>query len=321
MDLLWGFGWLALGLVLLAGGADLLVRGSVGLARLMRITPAVIGLTIVAVGTSLPEFVVSLVAVLQGRPDVATGNVVGSNIFNIAVILGLCALVTPLRVHGSALKIEWPFMFTASFVALLLARDGSFDRLEGAVLVLSLVLFTAYMIRLARTEVRGRELDEFEAEVEALSGAGRWRSALRDGLWVGAGIAALAGGAPLLVRGAVIVAEWAGLSQRVIGLTIIAAGTSLPEVATSLAASYRKQAEIALANVIGSNIFNVLGVIGGVALIRPVPVSAGILRSDMWWMLGFSLVLLPIMRTGMRVARAEGMLLLLGYVIYLYFLI
>ena len=321
MILLAALAWMVLGLILLTGGAEWLVRGAVGLARLMRVTPAVIGLTIVAVGTSLPELVVSLVAQLQGRPDVATGNVIGSNIFNIAVILGLCALLTPLRVHGTALRIEWPFMFVTGFAALLLARDGVLDRLEGAALLLSFVLFTIYMVRLARTEVKGRELEEIEAEVEAFSGGARWRSAVRDALWVGGGIAALAAGAPLLVRGAVILAEWAGLSERVIGLTIIAAGTSLPELATSAVASYRKQSEIALANVIGSNIFNVLGVIGVVALIQPVPVSPALAGSDMWWMLGFSLLLLPIMHTGMRVGRTEGALLLAAYVVYLWRLI
>ncbi|MDP3936677.1 MAG: sodium:calcium antiporter, partial [Deltaproteobacteria bacterium] len=167
----------------------------------------------------------------------------------------------------------------------------------------------------------GQELEDFKAEAEALSGGAGRRSGLRDGLCVVAGIAALAGGAPMLVHGAVIIAGLAGISERVIGLTIIAAGTSLPEVATSVVASFRKQNEIALANVIGSNIFNVLGVIGAVAIIRPVPVAPGILSNDMWWMLGFSLLLFPIMYTGLRVARAEGLLLLGGYVLYLWLLI
>ncbi len=321
MTILIASGWIVLGLVLLTGGAEWLVRGSVGLARLMRITPAVIGLTIVAIGTSLPELVVSLIAQLQGRADVATGNVVGSNIFNIAVILGLCAMVTPLRVYGSAIRIEWPFMFVTSFVALLLARDGAFDRLEGSVFFISQILFTIYMVRLARTEVKGQELEEFRAQAESLSGGARPGSGRHDGLWVAAGLAALAGGAPMLVHGAVIIAAWAGVSERVIGLTIVAAGTSLPEVATSVVASFRKQNEIALANVIGSNIFNVLGVIGAVALIRPIPVAPDILGNDMWWMLGFSLLLFPIMHTGLRVARPEGLLLRGGYVLYLWLLI
>ena len=305
------------GIVLLAGGGELLVRGAASLARLARVTPAVIGLTIVAMGTSLPELVVSLVAGLRGQPDLALGNVVGSNIFNVGVIIGVAALVLPLVVHGNAVRLEWPFMFVASCVALLLARDGVVDRLEGGFFVIALVLFTLFVVRLARTQMRAEEALELEQEVVALALTGRLRGAVVDLGLIGIGMGLLVAGAQLLVEGAVSVAEHAGVSQRVIGLTIVAAGTSLPELATSLVAALRRHADIALANVIGSNIFNVLGILGVAALVRPLTVAPGLVQSDLWWMLGFSLVLYPMMLRGMRISRVEGGILLAGYAIYL----
>jgi len=305
------------GIVLLAGGGELLVRGAASLARLARVTPAVIGLTIVAMGTSLPELVVSVVAGLRGQPDLALGNVVGSNIFNVGVIIGVAALVLPLVVHGNAVRLEWPFMFVASCVALLLARDGVVDRLEGGFFVIALVLFTLFVVRLARTQMRAEEALELEQEVVALALTGRLRGAVVDLGLIGIGMGLLVAGAQLLVEGAVSVAEHAGVSQRVIGLTIVAAGTSLPELATSLVAALRRHADIALANVIGSNIFNVLGILGVAALVRPLTVAPGLVQSDLWWMLGFSLVLYPMMLRGMRISRVEGGILLAGYAIYL----
>jgi cation:H+ antiporter len=305
------------GVVVLGGGGDVLVRGATSLARIARVTPAVIGLTIVAMGTSLPELVVSVVAAGEGRPDLALGNVVGSNIFNVGVIAGVAALLLPLAVHGNAVRLEWPFMFVASFVALLLARDGLIDRLEGGFFVVSLILFTAYVVRLARTQVRAEEERALTAEVEARTLRGRLRSVAIDLGLIGVGVLLLVVGARLLVAGAVAVAERAGLSERVIGLTIVAGGTSLPELATSAVAALRRQADIALANVIGSNIFNLLGILGIAALVRPLPVAAGLIASDLWWMLAFALVLLPMMLRGMRITRVEGALLVAGYGVYL----
>ncbi len=307
----------AAGLGLLAGGGDVLIRGATALARRARVSPAVIGLTIVAMGTSLPELLVSLLAALDGRPDVAVGNVVGSNIFNVAVIAGLAAMLLPLDVHGNAVRLEWPFMFVASFVALLLVRDGALDRLEGGFLLTALVLFTFYVVRVALTQVRADEAQALAAEVEQLSRRRRLTGAAFDVGMVALGLALLALGARGLIAGAVSIAQQAGVSERVIGLTIVAAGTSLPELATSTVAAARRQADIALANIIGSNIFNVLGILGITALVRPVPVAPAIVASDMWWMLAFSLVLLPMMARAMRISRAEGALLLGGYAVYL----
>jgi cation:H+ antiporter len=309
------------GILLLGGGGELLVRGAISLARIARVPPAVIGLTIVAMGTSLPELVVSLVAGVGGQPDVAVGNVVGSNIFNVGVIVGFAALLLPLAVRGNAVRLEWPFMFVTSFLALLLARDGLVDRLEGGFFAVSLALFTTYVVRLARTQVRAEEARALEREVDALSAKGRMRGAVVDLGLVAIGLAVLVVGARVLVGGAVAIAERAGVSERVIGLTIVAGGTSLPELATSAVAAARRQADIALANVIGSNIFNILGILGVAALVRPLSVAPALVTSDMWWMLAFSLVLLPMMLRGMRISRREGATLLAGYGVYLWLLV
>jgi cation:H+ antiporter len=309
------------GILLLGGGGELLVRGAISLARIARVPPAVIGLTIVAMGTSLPELVVSLVAGVGGQPDVAVGNVVGSNIFNVGVIVGFAALLLPLTVRGNAVRLEWPFMFVTSFLALLLARDGLVDRLEGGFFTVSLAFFTTYVVRLARTQVRAEEARALEREVDALSARGRMRGAVVDLGLVAIGLAVLVVGARVLVGGAVAIAEQAGASERVIGLTIVAGGTSLPELATSAVAAARRQADIALANVIGSNIFNILGILGVAALVRPVSVAPALVTSDMWWMLAFSLVLLPMMLRGMRISRREGATLLAGYGVYLWLLV
>jgi cation:H+ antiporter len=309
------------GILLLGGGGELLVRGAISLARIARVPPAVIGLTIVAMGTSLPELVVSLVAGVGGQPDVAVGNVVGSNIFNVGVIVGFAALLLPLAVRGNAVRLEWPFMFVTSFLALLLARDGLVDRLEGGFFAVSLALFTTYVVRLARTQVRAEEARALEREVDALSAQGRMRGAVVDLGLVAIGLAVLVVGARVLVGGAVAIAEQAGVSERVIGLTIVAGGTSLPELATSAVAAARRQADIALANVIGSNIFNILGILGVAALVRPLSVAPALVTSDMWWMLAFSLVLLPMMLRGMRISRREGATLLAGYGVYLWLLV
>jgi cation:H+ antiporter len=310
-----------LGIAVLTAGAEALVRGAVSVAKLLRVSTAVIGLTIVAAGTSMPELTVSLLSALQGRPDIAIGNIVGSNIFNIAVILGACAMFVPLVVHGTAVRIEWPFLFALSLLFLLLARDGRIDRLEGAFLLVALIGFTAYMVRLSRTAIAAREAAELEAAVEPLVVRPQASRPLLDVGLVIMGVILLVVGADVLVRGAVRLAEIAGVSERVIGLTIVAAGTSMPELATSLVAARRQQPDIALANVLGSNIFNIAGIVGPVSLITPQRVHPQMIASDNWWMLAMTLVLWPVMRTGMRISRWEGALLLAGYGLYLWLLL
>jgi cation:H+ antiporter len=308
---------IAVGVVLLATGGEALVRGAVSLARLLQVSTAVIGLTIVAAGTSAPEFAVSLVAALHGRSDIAVANVVGSNLINVAVILGASALVVPLAVHVTAIRIEWPVMFLASLVFLALIREGVVGRLDGALLLLGLVVFLAYMVRLARRGVTPPERAEIEAGfANRLLRPRRNQAAIDAGLIL-LGLALLVAGGDVLVRGAVTIAELAGLSDRVIGLTVVAAGTSMPELATCIVAARRGQADIAIANILGSNIINIAGILGVVALIRPQHVDPRIITNDAWWMAGSALILWPLMRTGMRIERLEGVLLLVGYGVYL----
>ena len=321
MTLLAASGLCLLGLLLLAGGGELLVRGATAIARLAGVTPAVIGLTIVAVGTSVPELVVSLLAAAQGQPDIAVGNVVGSNIFNVVGVLGVTALVSALPVHGTAVRLEWPFMFVASCLVVLLARDGLIDRLEGGFMVTALVLFIAYMVWLGRREVAGSERAEFEEEVAWRTIRGRAATLGIAGGAVLLGLLLLGTGGRSLVTGAVELARLAGVSERVIGLTIVAIGTSMPEVAASVIAALRGRTDVAVANLIGSNIFNLLGILGSTALYRPIPVARAMLHGDMVWMVVTAFLLFPVLRTGMRVSRLEGVLLLGVYVAYLFTLL
>ncbi len=317
MSVAWSLLLVAAGVAILGCGADVLVRGAVTIARRARISTAVIGLTIVSMGTSLPELTVSVAASLRGAADLGVGNVIGSNLCNIGIVLGLTALMQPMRVHSSAVRLEWPFMFLASFQVLLLARDGLLDRLEGGFFVIGLALFTAYVVRIGRTEVAGEEAVDLSEEVREREVAHGTRAVAKAMLFVASGIALLVLGGEMLVLGAIDLARLAGMSERVIGLTIVAIGTSAPEVATSLVAARRGQSEIALGNVIGSNIFNILGILGVTSLIRPITVGAAMLDSDMVWMLALSAVLFPMMRSRLVVSRAEGGLLLGAYGTYL----
>jgi len=308
---------IALGLVLLLAGGEALVRGASTIAQLAGVSPSVVGLTVVAAGTSMPELVVSLNAAIAGNADLAVANVVGSNIFNVGAILGVAALIAPLRIQGNSVRLEWPLMLFAACLLYLLARDGSIDRLEGGFLALGLVLFIAYTVKIARTDAAPTEVEQLEATVKKPAEDSRTRPWSRSVLGVLLGCAFLVAGAHCLVVGAVDIASQLGLSTTVIGLTIVAAGTSLPELATSAVASYRGHDDIAVANVIGSNIFNVLGIAGITSLIQPIPVAGQLLSRDMLWMVGFSIILFPLMRTGLRISRLEGALLFAGFAVYM----
>lgn len=309
-------GMLIAGIALLGYGADLLVRGAVTLAQAAKVSAAVIGLTIVSMGTSLPELTVSVAAALRGSPDLSMGNVVGSNIFNIGIVLGVSALILPMRVHGSAVKMEWPFLFLASFQLLLLARDGRIDRLEGWFFVIAIVLFTWYAVMIGRESVGQEEMADLKEQVQEKSVAPAVRTIGTAVGLVVVGVALLLTGGELLVRGAVALARTFGMTERMIGLTVVAIGTGTPEVATSIVAARKGQSEIALGNVIGSNIFNILGILGVTAVITPLAVAPAMLDSDLWWMLGITLVLFPIMRSRAVVTRVEGGLLVLIYGTY-----
>ena len=311
--------WLliVLGLALLVAGGESLVRGASGVALLARVTPAVVGLTIVAAGTSMPEMVVSVQSAIEESPGLAIGNVVGSNLFNLGLILGLTALVVPLRILGNSVKLEWPVMMLASFQLLLLVRDGQLDRLEGAFFVTGVIAFVSYAVWIARRNTGPEETQELDESLTTASfGRTGGAAVALNVLAILVGVGLLAGGSTALVHGAVGIASALGVSETIIGLTIVSAGTSAPELATSLVAARRGRDDVAVANVIGSNIFNILGIAGVTALIHPLPVPTEIVTRDVWWMLAITAVLLPMMAPRLRVSRVSGAILLAAYLAY-----
>ncbi len=308
---------LAAGTALLIVGAELLVRGASRLAAAFGISPLVVGLTVVAYGTSAPEMAVSVKASLAGQAGLAYGNVVGSNLFNVLFILGVSALVAPLVVQRQLLQRDVPLMVGVSLLALVLGLDGTIGRLDGALLVAGAVSYTVHSIRASRKEESARPQEGDGGE----PGGPRGRRAV-DAALVGGGLVLLVLGSRWLVEGAVSVARGLGVSELVIGLTLVAAGTSLPEVATSVLAAARGQRDIAVGNVVGSNIFNVLAVLGLAALAAPagVPVPREALAFDTPVMVGAAIACLPVFFTGHLIARWEGGLFLGFYVAYVAFL-
>jgi len=305
------------GLVLLILGAEWLVRGASRLAGALGISPLVIGLTVVAFGTSAPEVAVSVKAAWAGQPDLAIGNVVGSSVFNVLFILGASAVVTPLLVSSQLIRLDVPIMIGVSVLVFLLAGDGSIGRLDGALLFAGVIAYTAFQVWQSRKESAAIR-DEYAQEY-----APRRHSTLANLVLVAAGLALLVLGSRWLVSGAVAFAQALGVSELVIGLTIVAAGTSLPEVATSLLAAFRGERDIAVGNVVGSNIFNLLAVLGLSALVAPdgLPVSPSVLRFDLPVMMAVALACLPIFASGASIVRWEGALFLSYYAAYTTYLV
>jgi cation:H+ antiporter len=301
------------GIVLLYFGAEWLVRGASRLARSFGMSALVVGLTVVAVGTSAPELIVSVLAVLRGQADMTVGNVVGSNISNIALILGISALIYPIAVRARLLSRGIPLMIAATIMLALLVRDGWLGRSGGALLLLALVGYFVYLLRST-----GAELPEVEAEFERHQQdrgcCPRHESRLWNSGLAGIGLVLLAGGAHLLVGAATVFARNIGMSDLVVGLTVVAIGTSLPELATSVLAAFRREADIAVGNAVGSNVLNILGVLGPSAMLQPMAISPSLLRFELPVMIGVSLLLLPLAWTRLRLERWEGALLLVGYV-------
>ncbi|HUE75285.1 MAG TPA: calcium/sodium antiporter, partial [Chloroflexota bacterium] len=310
-----------LGLVLLIVGAEVLVRGASRLAVAVGITPLVIGLTVVAFGTSAPELAVSLQSTTTGQDAIAVGNAVGSNIFNILFVLGISAVVAPLVVAQQLVRFDVPLMIGVSFLFLFLALDGTISRLDGLVLVAGVIAYIVFVIRQSR-----RESAEIAAEYEQEFGTTEQSSAGRVVINVGlivVGLVLLVLGSRWLVEGAVTIAQTFGVSELIIGLTIIAAGTSLPEVATSVIASLRGERDIAVGNAIGSNLFNILTVIGLTGVVTPagVTVPSAVLSFDVPVMIAVAVACLPIFFTGYSIARWEGGLFLAYYLAYVLYLI
>lgn len=312
--------WLqfGLGLVLLFAGGEALVRGSARLARQAGVSPLVIGLTVVAFGTSAPELVVSTSAALAGRDDVALGNVVGSNIFNVLFVLGSCALIRPLVVAQQLVWRDVPILIGLSVGVLLLSLDGRISTAEGAILAIGLAVFTVYTIRASRRETAAIR-EEYDAGVPAERGARRWPI---DVAFVAAGLGLLVLGGRAMVASAVEIAVAFGLSETVIALTIVSVGTSLPEVAASLVATFRGERDIAAGNAIGSSIFNLLGILGVAAVAGGGLTVAPALESfDLPVMTATAVACLPIMARGHQLARWEGALFLAYYAAYTAYLV
>jgi cation:H+ antiporter len=320
---MWTLGMFVAGLVALIAGAELLVRGSSKLALSFGISPLVVGLTIVAFGTSAPEVAVSVGAVLDGRTDLAIGNVVGSNIFNVLLILGLSAVITPLVVNIQLIRQEVPIMLGISLLLLVLALDRSLGLWDAVMLCALMVAYTVFLVVQSRRETQAA-VDEYAAEVQPAA-PGSWDSRLPVQLaLMAAGLGLLVVGSQWLVDAAVVFAQSLGVSDVVIGLTIVAAGTSMPEVATSVMAAVKGERDIAVGNVVGSNIFNILGCLGiaGVAAgATGLAVPESVMNFDIWVMLAVALACVPVFMTGREIARWEGGVFLLYCVAYVAYLI
>jgi cation:H+ antiporter len=318
-DLVLDVASLVVGIGVLYFGAEWLVRGAARLAAAFGISPIVVGLTVVSLGTSAPELVVCLVAALEGRPGLVTGNVLGSNLANIGLILGLTAMITPLNVQARVVWREMPIMLGITVGLYALVSDLTLGRPDGVILVGLLVayLVSAFKAGDGQASEILAEVEEFLSEEDAQKTAVRFR----DLVLVVVGCLGLVLGGYLIVEGAVGVATRLGISEVVIGLTIVAVGTSLPELATSVVAAIRQEADIAVGNLIGSNIFNLAGILGITAIVRPIPIERTILSHELLAVTIMSLLLLPLVRIDWRLRRWEGALLLVGYLVAFIFLV
>ena len=303
------------GLITLIVAGEALVRGAVGVALKFKIPTLVIGMTIVSFGTSAPELLVSLKAALEGHPELSIGNVVGSNVANLALVLGLTAIVLPIAVKRTTVKIDWVIMMVFTVLFYLFIIDELIQWYEGLIFVLALVGFNIFMFRGVSKS------DEEEEDIDIDIEDAKKKNILLQFLLILIGCIGLAYGADWLLDGAVTIATNFGVSEHTIAVTIVAFGTSVPELITSVVAALKKETDISLGNLIGSNIFNILGVLGITALVKEVPVSSQVISNDIFWVLGISLLVFPLMIINYRINRFRGLLLFLSYVVYIYFVV
>ncbi|SDX55638.1 calcium/sodium antiporter [Aequorivita viscosa] len=307
--------YVLIGLTLLVVGGEFLVRSSVALSFRLNISKMVIGLTVVSFATSAPELLVSLQAAISGFSDISLGNVIGSNIANIGLVLGITAIISPLAIDKGFYKLNWPVMMILSVALYFILKSGEIiSRTEGVALLLMLVVYLWILIRKARQE-RGTELVDEEVD-ESLSKT----SSFKIIIWLIIGGGALYAGSELLVRGAVSLAQDFGVTERVIAVTMIAVGTSIPELAASVIAALKKEKAISLGNLIGSNIFNIASVLGITAIIQPIAVvSPEVLTNDIFWMIGFAGILLPLafLPKSYEIGRKRGILLVAAYAVFI----
>ena len=332
-DLWLDLAFIAAGVALLYLGGEWLVGGATALARRFGVSPLVVGLTVVAFGTSSPELAATMVAAMRGVPEVALGNVLGSNIANLGLILGVSALLHPLTAELRFLFREIPFMVLAGALMYPLAVNGVYGRGDAVLLLALLALYLGVLLVESKRDAGARVEAEFAKEYggeagnseapETRGGEPRiegGRPAWLSTVMIVAGIVLLTGGAHVLVEGAVGVARVFGVPEKVVGISLVALGTSLPELAACVVAAARKEADIVLGNLVGSNVFNVLAILGITALVKPLPVVLADITADYFVMMVFSLLLLPILGLRKRIARAEGLLLAAGYVAYIAYL-
>lgn len=308
--------FLGLGLVILLLGGKFLVDGASSIALKLGMSAGLIGLTVVAFGTSAPELLVSINAALKGNSDISIGNVIGSNISNIALVLGLSGLFYPIVIRKSHIRFDYAVMILVTLVFYFLSLDLLISSWEGVILFSGLLIFNGYLFR---NLGQGIIVEQGTVENE-LDQVKNYSWPISIGFLL-TGIVGLYFGSELLVTNAVQISREFGISERIIGVTIVAIGTSLPELITSIIAALSKRTDLALGNILGSNIMNILSIIGITAMINPIQISEPFIDFDYLWMIGISLLLFPLMRTKMRISKAEGVILLLGYGAYLYFLL
>lgn len=298
------------GLIVLGIGADMVVRGAVAFARNAGVPTLIVGLTIVSFGTSAPEMVVSVQAVLNGMPDMSIGNIIGSNVTNILLALGVTAVIFPVAVEAKVLRRDTPWMMLATVLFCAFLFNGPIGRLQAGGLILLIIAYLGYLFYSARSGADPEIIEELEEETEI--GWPNWKA-------FGAiviGLAAMIGGSDQLVTGASELARQLGVTEAMIGLTIVAFGTSAPELMASVVAAYRKHSDIAMGNIIGSNLFNVATITGVAGLVKPIDVNPDFLAYDVWILLIVSLVLVAFMLTGRKICRTEGALLVIGYIAF-----
>lgn len=313
-DISWVYGLFAIGMGLLFGGGNLLVEGSSKIARILKIHPIIVGLTIVALGTSMPEFLVSMTAAIQDKPDVALGNIIGSNVSNIALILGVSALCRPMSVHLKLLKFEIPLVIGISLFFWLICMNGTLGRLEGLLLTAGFAAYIYIILSKAKAEKAANAHKEAFNPIK-----GERKKIIIYSIYTVLGMLCLTLGADWIVKSASEISRRQGVSELVLGLTIVALGTSLPELATSLTAALKKEGDISIGNIIGSNIFNMMAIAGPSAFVRPLAVADELIYNHLPIMLGLTILLYPILKTGRIISRLEGAFLLLCYIIIMVF--
>lgn len=303
---------IVIGLALLIAGGEFLVKGAVGIAAKARLSKLVIGMTVVSFGTSTPELLVSLQSASVGLPELAIGNVVGSNIANLALVLGVTVLIFPMPVARNTIRYDWPMMMIASLLFYIFALDLEIVRWEGLLMFAILISFITFIIVKSRksSEPNNPEIPELEEMTKNISTS-------KHMLFIAIGLVGLYFGSTWLIDGAKAIAEDFGISKHVIGITIIAFGTSVPELATSCVAAYKKETDISVGNLVGSNIFNILAVLGLTAMVKPIPIEDIVMSWDVLWMIGIALLLLPMMIIHRKVGRFSGVILLGIYVTYI----